>query len=356
MNGKTKKALIFDCDNTLWKGILGEDGFDTIKIFQEVQYLAKILAKNGIIIGLCSKNNPEDVDTVIENHKDMILNDEDIVIKKVNWDNKASNIRAIAKELNIGLDSIVFVDDSDFEVNLIKEELPMVKVIQVPKKEYEYNLLIRDTMNLFYNPSQTTEDLSKVTMYKEQVKRREEEQKIGNIDEYLKSLNLEITTYLDDIDSVKRISQMTQKTNQFNLTTKRYTEKEIENFINNDDYSVLAIGVNDKFGDNGIVGLAILEYKNNIVHMDTLLMSCRVLGRNIEFRFMDIIKDIVRNKGLDKLSAKYIKTLKNGQVADLYDRYGFEVLEKDQELTRYRMLVKNYKNKNLEYIKVKNGK
>jgi FkbH-like protein len=355
-NGKIKKALIFDCDNTLWKGVLGEDGFDNIKMFQEVQYLAKILSKSGVIIGLCSKNNAKDIDEVIQNHKNMILKSKDIVIKKVNWEDKVSNIKAIAKELNIGLDSLVFVDDSDFEVNLIKEELPMVKVLQVPKKECEYNLLIRNAMNLFYNPSQTKEDLVKVTMYKTQVQRVNQEQKIGNIEEYLKSLKLEITTYIDDINSVARISQMTQKTNQFNLTTKRYAHKDIEVFINNDNYTVLAIGVNDKFGDNGIVGLAILEYNNNIAYIDTLLMSCRVLGRNIEYRFMDIINDIVISKGFEKLSSNYIKTLKNEQVSDLYDRYGFKILEKDEESTSYTMLVKRYKGKKLEYIRIKNGK
>ncbi len=355
-NGKIKKALIFDCDNTLWKGILGEDGFESIRMFQEVQYLAKVLAKSGVIIGLCSKNNPEDVDKVIKSHQDMILKDEDIVIKKVNWDDKASNIKAIAKELNIGLDSLVFVDDSDFEVNLIKKDLPMVEVLQVPKKEYEYNLLIRNAMNLFYNSSQTKEDLKKVTMYKAQAQRVNQEQTIGNIEEYLKSLKLEITTYIDDISSVARVSQMTQKTNQFNLTTKRYTQKDIEFFINNDHYTVLTIGVNDKFGDNGMVGLAILEYKNDVAYIDTLLMSCRVLGRNIEYRFMDIINDIVISKEFEKLSADYIKTLKNEQVADLYDRYGFKILEKNEESTSYGILTKNYKNKKLEYIRIENGK
>lgn len=355
-NGKTKKALIFDCDNTLWKGILGEDGFDKIKIYNEVQYLALQLSKKGVILGLCSKNNPQDVDEVLDKHPDMILRDENIVIKKVNWEDKATNLKVIAKELNIGLDSLVFVDDSNFEVNLIKEELPMIKVFQVPTKDYEYAIIMREITNLFYNPKETKEDLEKVKMYKTQVTRAQEEQNIGDIEEYLKSLELCITLYIDDIKEITRISQMTQKTNQFNLTTKRYTETDIENFIKDENKIVLAIGVNDKFGDNGIVGLAILEYQNDLASIDTLLMSCRVLGRNIEYKFMDIIINILQVKGVEKIKSNYLKTLKNEQVSDLYDRYGFEVLEKDEELTRYRMLVKNYKNKNLDYIGVKNGK
>lgn len=355
-NGKVKKALIFDCDNTLWKGILGEDGFEKIKMYKEIQYLAIQLSKKGIIIGLCSKNNPQDVDEVLEKHPKMILRDENIVIKKVNWEDKATNLKSIAKELNIGLDSIVFIDDSDFEVNLIKEELPMIEVFQVPNKEYEYAMMIRDILNLFYNPKETKEDLEKVKMYKTQIKRAKEEENITDIEEYLKGLGLNITYFIDDISQADRISQMTQKTNQFNLTTKRYTKIDIETFINNKNMSVISISVNDKFGDSGIVGLAILEFKNDLAIIDTFLMSCRVLGRNIEYRFMDIIFDILKDKSISKVNSVYIKTLKNDQVSDLYDRYGFEVLEKDENLTKYRMLVKNYKDKNLNYIGVKNGK
>lgn len=355
-NGKVKKALIFDCDNTLWKGILGEDGFEKIKMYKEIQYLAIQLSKKGVIIGLCSKNNPQDVDEVLEKHPKMILRDENIVIKKVNWEDKATNLKSIAKELNIGLDSIVFIDDSDFEVNLIKEELPMIEVFQVPNKEYEYAMMIRDILNLFYNPKETKEDLEKVKMYKAQIARTEAKQSIVNIDDYLKSLELCITLYIDDINEVARISQMTQKTNQFNLTTKRYTEIDIENFIKDKNKMVLAIGVGDKFGDNGIVGLAILEYQNNLAIIDTFLMSCRVLGRNIEYKFMDIIIDILESKGVEKIKSNYMKTLKNEQVSDLYDRYGFEIIEKSDEEIRYRILIKDYKNKNLDYIGVKNGK
>lgn len=355
-NGKIKKALIFDCDNTLWKGILGEDGFYKIKMYKEIQYLALQLSKKGVIIGLCSKNNSLDIDEVLEKHPELILKDEYLVIKKINWEDKASNLKAIAKELNIGLDSIVFVDDSDFEVNLIKNELPMVTVLQVPNKEYEYAMMIRKLSNLFYNPKETKEDFEKVQMYKTQVKRKEEEQNIGNIEDYLKSLELKIKIYVDDLNEVVRISQMTQKTNQFNLTTKRYTETDIENFIKDENKTVLAISVSDKFGDNGIVGLSILEHNSDGTYVDTLLMSCRVLGRNIEYKFMDIIIDLLERKNISMIKSNYLTTLKNAQVADLYERYGFEIVEKTDEEKIYKMLVKNYKNKNLNYIGVENGK
>ena len=356
VNGKSKKALIFDCDNTLWKGVLGEDGFDKIKVYTEIQYLALELSKKGIIIGLCSKNNPNDVDEVLQDHKDMILRDKDIIIKKVNWNDKVTNLEAIAKDLNIGLDSLVFIDDSDFEINLINEKLPMVTTIQVPQREYEYSMLIRKISTLFYNPTQTDEDTNKLQMYKTQIQRKDAEETIGNIEDYLKSLNLEISVFVDDFQQISRIAQMTQKTNQFNLTTKRYTENEIQSYMNAHDTSVIAIGVKDKFGDNGIVGLSILNYVGKKAIIDTLLMSCRVLGRNIEYKFMDIIIEIAKEKKISIIQAEYIKTLKNIQVSDYYDGMGFQSELKTEDKSNYQISLDMYKTKKLNYIGVKNGK
>lgn len=356
VNGMSKKALIFDCDNTLWKGVLGEDGFDKIKMYTEVQYLALELSKKGVIIGLCSKNNPNDVDEVLRDHKDMILREKDIVIKKVNWNDKVTNLEAIAKELNIGLDSLVFIDDSDFEINLIKDKLPMIETFQVPQKEYEYSMLIRKISNLFYNPSQTNEDANKLQMYKAQIQRKDAEQTIGNIEDYLKSLELEISVYIDDLEQIPRIAQMTQKTNQFNLTTQRYTENEIQKYVNAHDTNVIAISVKDKFGDNGIVGLSIVNYLGEQAIIDTLLMSCRVLGRNIEYKFMDIILETIKEKNISLTQAEYSKTLKNIQVSDFYDKCGFQSKLKTDDKSIYEIKMDMYKPKKLNYIGVKNGR
>jgi FkbH-like protein len=235
VNGKTKKALIFDCDNTLWKGVLGENGFDGIVIFQEIQYLALQLSKKGVIICLCSKNNPIDVDNVLENHPDMILKNEDIAIKKVNWNNKVLNLKSIAEDLNIGVDRFVFIDDSSFEVELVRQELPSIKVFQVPVKGYEYGLMMRQIVNMFYNSSETEEDGFKTQMYKDQAKRTKEKNKLVDMESYLTSLGISITVHSDNPNQVSRISQLTQKTNQFNLTTKRYSESKIRDLILNDD-------------------------------------------------------------------------------------------------------------------------
>jgi len=352
--GKIKKALILDCDNTLWKGVLGEDGFDNIKIYCEIQYLILHLAKKGVIICLCSKNNPQDVDNVLENHPDMILRDEHIIVKKVNWNDKVSNLKSIAQDLNIGLDSLVFIDDSSFEIELIKKELPAIQTFQVPRKEYEYGLMMREVSNLFYSLSQTKEDVQKVKIYKEQLQRSEDKERIGNIEDYLRSLSLVITVHVDDLSQVSRIAQMTQKTNQFNLTTKRYTENDIKRLIEDEFKTVISISVNDKYGDSGVTGLAILDSDKSAI--DTMLLSCRVLGRNIEYKFMDIIIDFAKNKDLRVLNSQYIKTIKNQQVSIFYERCGFIKVGEVNGSSQYNLHIVNYRGKDINYIKVKNGK
>jgi FkbH-like protein len=237
ISGYGKKAIIFDCDNTLWRGILGEDGFNGIdmssqssvgKIFSEVQQIAVWLSRNGVIVGLCSKNNPEDIDKVFNDHSDIILTFEDVVAKRINWQNKADNIREIASELNIGLDSILFVDDSSFEINLIKEQLPDVNTLQVPREidQYPQRLLTFINANLYL--SDNNEDREKVKQYKAQAERTKEYASHGSIESYLSSINMRLLIKEDDQSQIDRITQLTQKTNQFNLTTKRYTEKQIE--------------------------------------------------------------------------------------------------------------------------------
>jgi FkbH-like protein len=352
--GKIKKALIFDCDNTLWKGVLGEDGFDNIKIYNEIQHLILHLAKKGVIICLCSKNNPQDVDNVLENHPDMILRDEHIVVKKVNWSDKVSNLKSISQDLNIGLDSLVFIDDSSFEIGLIKKELPTIKTFQVPVKEYEYGLMMREVSNLFYSPSQTKEDIQKVKIYKKQLQRSEDRGRVGNIEDYLRSLGLALIVHVDDLSQVSRIAQMTQKTNQFNLTTIRYTESDIKKLVEDELKTVISISVSDKYGDSGVTGLAILDSDKSAI--DTLLLSCRVLGRNIEYKFMDIIIDFAKNKDIRVLNSQYIKTIKNQQVSDFYERCGFVKIDEVDSSSQYNLHVENYKNKDMKYIRIENGK
>jgi len=351
--GKSKKALILDCDNTLWRGILGEDGFDGIQMYEEIQYKAMQLAKKGVIVGICSKNNKEDVDSVLSEHQDMILRDEHIVIKKVGWENKASALMEIAQELNIGLDSLVFVDDSSFEVGLIKEELPAVAVFQVSSKTYEHLPMMNKISNLFYSRAATEEDLLRVQMYKSQEQRSAARKSITNIEDYLRSLEISITLDIDEEKHVARVAQMTQKTNQFNLTTKRYSETEIQDFMDREDKIVLALSVVDKFGSSGVTGLAILCKVTGVI--DTLLLSCRVLGRNIEYKFMDMIVEVALKNKITSLSGIYRRTPKNIQVENFYESCGFKVVEGDADNRRYLLDVAGYIGRKIEYIKARFG-
>jgi len=360
-NGKAKKALIFDCDNTLWKGILGEDGFDNIEmssrtkdgsIFAEIQSIALALNKQGILIGLCSKNNPKDVDEVIESHQDMLLKNEHITINKSNWLDKVSNLKDIAQELNIGLDSLVFVDDSSFEVNLIREQLPEITVLQVPERLYEYPKMLRENLGLFYNLSLTAEDSKKIEMYKHQVKRESIKKEFTDIEDYLASLELKMTIFEDDESIIPRMSQMTQKTNQFNLTTKRYTESDIQNFIEDRNTDVYAFSISDKFGDSGVTGLSIVSSNSDIAEIDTLLMSCRIIGRNIEYSFMDYIIGRIKEKNIKTIHSKYVKTSKNVQVDEFYNKCSFTLTESNDSFRNYTLDISNYEPKQLNYIEI----
>jgi FkbH-like protein len=360
--GKSKKALIFDCDNTLWKGILGEDGESGIEMsgksakgvfFEEVQFMAKELASRGIIIGLNSKNNPEDVKKVIKDNESMSLKESEIVIEKVNWNDKVTNFQSIAKELNIGLDSIVFFDDSDFEINLVKEYLPEVFSVQVPKSLYEYPALFRKNIDLFYSILSTKDDVARVKSYKDQVVREQAKNSYGSINEYLESLELEMIIYINDKDLIERMAQLTQKTNQFNLTTKRYTFTQVEEFVKTDQFITFAFELNDKFGKFGITGESFVSIKGHEATIDTFLMSCRVLGRNIELKFLDEMILYLERVGVTQIKSSYIRTQKNQQVEDFYERAGFILTGDFGEVKTYEFDIKDHKKVAINYISVK---
>jgi FkbH-like protein len=364
--GKTKKAIIFDCDNTLWKGVLGEDGIDGIdmsqktmdgNIFSEVQSIALSLNKKGVIIGLCSKNNQHDVDEVLKKHPDMQLREEHINIKKIVWTDKVSSLRQISIELNIGLDSIVFVDDSTFETNLVKEQIPEVTVLTVPKKLHEYPSMLRENLGLFYNLSSTKEDQNKVEMYKDQNLRVKEKDNYKSLQDYLESLELQIKIFHNESSLIPRMSQMSQKTNQFNLTTKRYTENDITNYIKDKNVEVLSFSVVDKFGDSGVTGLCIvnIDPSEQLASIDSFLMSCRVIGRNIEFVFVDYLINYLKEKNIDHIKAKYILTKKNSQVELFWDNFYFSVVNHTSSNKNYVLNLDDYQPKDINYIDVLKG-
>lgn len=362
VTGKAKKAVIFDCDNTLWKGILGEDGFDGIDmsehskiggLYHQVQNMAVWLSKHGVLIGLCSKNNPEDVADVLARHPDMSLKDENIVISEVNWNDKATNLRAIAENLNIGLDSIVFVDDSDFEINLIREQLPQVLCVQVPEAIYDYLAKLADIINTYFFFSDSKADLDKTNQYKQQAQRNQQKNKFSDITDYLKSLEMEVVFGVDKSEEAERVAQLTQKTNQLNVCTNRYTQSQIEDIKDSDMKSYLSLSVSDKFGDSGLTGVAIVEYNGTKGRINDFLMSCRVMGRNIEFCFMDYIIDFLKRHGCGTIEASYIPTQKNKPVSDFFEKCGFSLVEEKDGCKRYSITINDYKYQNINYIKIK---
>ena len=361
INGKSKKILIFDCDNTLWKGILGEDGFDGIemssetengKIFQEVQSIASYLSKQGILIGLCSKNNLDDVNNVLFNNEFLVLKDSQIAIKKINWSDKASNLLEISKELNITLQDFVFIDDSEFECNLIKELLPEVTVLQVPKKLINYSKILRDNLGLFYKFSNTYEDSLKTQMYHHQKQRSANQVNFSSIDDYLRSLDLKLKIYKNNSKQISRIAQMSQKTNQFNLTTKRYAAGEINKMMLNKKIIIYTFSVEDKYGDSGVTGLSSIKKDKDIAEIDSFLLSCRVIGRNLEYAFLDYFIQDLKKQNVKTLNAKFIKSNKNIQVNNFYDECTFKVIFENENTKNYSLMVNNYSKDQINYIKV----
>lgn len=362
VTGKAKKAVIFDCDNTLWKGILGEDGFDGIDmsehskiggLYHQVQNMAVWLSKHGVLIGLCSKNNPEDVADVIARHPDMALKNDNIVISEVNWNDKASNLRSIAETLNIGLDSLVFIDDSDFEINLIKEQLPQVLCMQVPEAIYDYPEKLAEIINTYFYFSDSKADLDKTNQYKQQAERAKQKSKFTDITEYLRSLEMEVTFGIDKAEEAERVAQLTQKTNQLNVCTTRYTQSQIESIKDSATQSFISLSVKDKFGDSGLTGVAIVSYADGKGVINDFLMSCRVMGRNIEFVFVDFIMNFLKGHGCNSIEAQYIPTQKNKPVSDFYEKCGLSVISESDGVKRYVLKIEEYKNNNIDYIKVK---
>ncbi|MEA5598795.1 HAD-IIIC family phosphatase [Rivularia sp. UHCC 0363] len=345
LKGKNKKCLVLDCDNTLWGGIIGEDGLAGIQLskthpgsaFYEFQQEILNLYNRGILIALCSKNNEQDVWEVFRKHPDMLLKEEHITTAQINWNDKATNLKQIAKDLNIGLDSLVFIDDSEFEVNLIHDVLPEVEVIHLSKNksiEYRNNLA---ACGLFDTLTISEEDKKRASMYKAEASRKKIQAQITNMEEYYISLEMIPEILFADTFSIPRIAQLTQKTNQFNLTTKRYSEADIKTFVDSKNYEVIYLKLQDKFGNYGIVGVSIIHYVDYQATFDSFLLSCRVLGRKVEDIFIQQVLKLAQNRGYDYAFGLYVPTLKNKQVENFYPQQGFEEVDYSKDNTSQRI-------------------
>ena len=347
---KRKKCLVLDLDNTLWGGILGEDGISGIalggdypgKAFLLFQKLLKELCRQGVMLAICSKNNIEDVREMWHTHPDAVLKEEDFVALRINWENKATNIRELARELNIGLDSMVFVDDNPAERSLVSTSLPEVCVPEFPKHPYMLPAFLKKLAeNYFSVYALTKEDLAKTEQYKANMLRNELKNEFLDIDDYLRSLEIKLKIREVDDITMPRIAQMTQKTNQFNLTTRRYTETDIRD-MQTGGARIFTLSVRDKFGDSGISGLCIVQPKSAEAHIDTFLLSCRILGKNIEYAFLNHLVGYLKATGIETITAEYIPSAKNFQTENFYEQGNFTLCDTDNGTKRYILHTNNH--------------
>jgi len=335
LKGLSKKVIVCDCDNTIWGGVVGEDGVQNLQIgsgalggiFVEFQHMLRTLSKNGIVLALCSKNNEEDVWEVFERHHGMVLQKNDIAAYRINWKNKIENIKSIAEELNLGLDSFVFIDDSDFECQLVRDKLSNVTVIHMTKNPIEVINTITEN-GFFDRYSLTNEDALRTKMYISDSLRRKSTSNVVDISSYIQSLEVNVQVSYCNNSEITRVSQLTQKTNQFNLTGKRYTEQNIKEMYQSSNFRIFTLDYDDKFGSLGLVGVAIVEIDRvcSLPVIDTFLMSCRALGRNVEHVFLDMICQKIYDMGYLSIKGIHIPTKKNKQTEDFYIRNGFEVV------------------------------
>jgi FkbH-like protein len=325
MLSMAKKCLVLDLDNVLWGGIVGEDGLGGIKLgptpegspFLEFQKCVLALYRRGVILAINSSNNPDDALEVFRKHPYMVLKEEHFASIRINWDDKISNMKSIAEEIDIGIDSLVFVDDSRVNRDLVRQALPEVTVIEIPQDPALY-LKTLEEVRLFDSLQLTEEDKRRGQMYAEQRKRVEFQGVAGDITEYLKALDQVVTIENLSPLNLGRISQLSQKTNQFNTTTRRYLEGDIKKMADSGRFLIVGIKVQDKFGDSGLTGVAIVEKKPEAWRIDSFLLSCRVIGRKVEDALLAYIKDQARTAGAKALTGEFIPTKKNAPAKDFY--------------------------------------
>ena len=328
------KVLVLDADNTLWGGIVGEDGVDGIALgkdypgaaFRDFQRRILDFQQRGLLLALCSKNNMADVAQVLREHPQQILRDRHFAACRVNWLSKVENLVSLADELNLGLDSFILVDDSAHECAAVRHALPEVEVIQTPARPVEIPTCLDHVARLEVL-ALTNEDLVKTELYAQERRRRELSETLsGNAtaDQYLARLGMKMQISLNDASHLSRLSQLTQKTNQFNLTTRRYDERQMKSFIASDEWLVADFSLADVFGDSGIVGLALLRLlPDRQVELDTFLMSCRVIGREAEGAFLHALLRHVSKGGVDTIVAEFVPTAKNGPAKSFLSENGF---------------------------------
>jgi FkbH-like protein len=349
--GKSKKCIVLDLDNTLWGGVVGETGPLGVALgpdypgvaFVNFQHALLDFHDRGVLLAIASKNNSDDVAEVFKKNPHMVLKEKHFSAIRTDWKTKPDMIREIAEELNIGVDSMVFLDDDPLNREMVRTELPGVAVPEFSLPPEEYTPLLY-SLNLFHQLSLTEEDLAKGQMYAEERQRKKIFSKAKDTSEYIAELGLRIVVAINDENIVPRLSQLTLKTNQFNLTTRRYSESDIKKFIDN-GAMIVSGNVSDKFGDYGTVIMAIVIPDNHDPRkaaLDTMLMSCRVMGRGVECAFMDHLIRALYKRGITSVTAEFIPTKKNVPAKNFLAEHGFSTVGKREEALRYSLDVVSY--------------
>ena len=329
--GMTSKVAVLDLDNTLWGGVVGEAGLQGIDLgedgvgraFQDFQRELLKLHDSGILLAVASKNNPADALEVFDRHSGMILKREHLAAIRINWQDKATNLRELAQELNLGIDSFVFLDDNPVEREWIKQGAPEVAVPELPEDPVQRPGFLRRLPH-FQRIAVTEADVQRAESYTAQRHRRELESGASSFEDFLASLEQVLSVEAVHAGSIGRAAQMCQRTNQFNLTTARYTTADIERMMRDPGMELYTLAVKDRFGDSGITGLGILRTEGETTEIDTFLLSCRVLGRKVEDAFLAVLADRAREAGARFLVGRYLPTAKNVQAASFYPDRGFE--------------------------------
>jgi FkbH-like protein len=331
LTGLSKKCLVLDLDNTLWGGVLGEDGRSGIQlgsVYPGSAYLAfqreiLNLHKRGILLAIASKNNAADVEEVFARHSSMLLKKECFAALQIHWGQKSESLREIAKQLNIGLEHMVFVDDNPAECDEVTRNLPMVRTIQLPKQPENFIPALHSE-GLFDGITFSLEDRRRGELYRQHDEAEHLRERAASLEEFYRSLEMEITFAPVNDAILTRSAQLTQKTNQFNVTTLRFAESEIAERAEQPDWVLLAVSVRDRFGDNGIVGLMMARFESDSLNIETFLLSCRVIGRTVETAMLAYLCQKAANHGARTLRGRVVPTPKNAPARDVFSRHAFQ--------------------------------
>ena len=367
LSGRTAKVLVVDLDNTLWGGVIGEDGMAGIKVgaeypgaaYQALQRALLDLSRKGILLAVCSKNNLDDAMEAIEKHPGMLLRAKHFAALRINWTDKSQNLREIAEELNVGIDALAFLDDNPFEREQVRAALPEVTVIDLshndlPKNPLEYAAAVRNCA-VFERLTLSAEDQQRTEMYVAQKQRAGAEQSFQSKEDFFRFLEQEAELEPVSNLTLARIAQLTQKTNQFNLTTRRYTEPQIAEMAKQAEWQIFSIRVRDRFGDHGLVGVAIAHDQGDECEVDTFLLSCRVIGRTVETALLAHLAESAAQRGRKRLVGWFLPTKKNAPARDFYQQHGFERKEVNDSGSLWTLDLKTSTLRCPEWIKLKTG-